>query len=153
MSAPLPDALRARFQRYVEEGLSGRSAALRLRLSPATGARWAWQVHRTGRIDPVPQSHLKGRGKLDPHRGFFAEIIGQDAAITMPELSSALLDATGERAHPNSIGKFLRKLGYIYKKDIGCHRTPAYTGKAAACRLGAASHARDARSPRTNCIH
>jgi len=39
MSAPLPDALRARFQRYIEEGLSGRAAALRLKLSPATGAR------------------------------------------------------------------------------------------------------------------
>ena len=38
MSAPLPDALRARFQGYIEEGLSGRAAALRLKLSPATGA-------------------------------------------------------------------------------------------------------------------
>ena len=39
MSAPLPDALRARFQQLIEEGLSGRAAALRLKLSPATGAR------------------------------------------------------------------------------------------------------------------
>lgn len=39
MSAPLPDALRARFQIYIEEGLSGREAALRLKVSPATGAR------------------------------------------------------------------------------------------------------------------
>ena len=68
MSAPLPDALRARFQRYVEEGLSGRAAAFRSRLSPATGAR---QVHRTGRIDPAPQGRPKGRGKLDPHPGSF----------------------------------------------------------------------------------
>lgn len=37
MSAPLPNALRARFQKLVEEGLSGRAAALRLKLSPATG--------------------------------------------------------------------------------------------------------------------
>lgn len=113
MSAPLPDAFRALFQRYVEEGFSGRAAALRLRLSPATGAR---QVHRTGQIDPAPQGGPKGRGELDPDRGFFAEIIGQDADITMPELSAALLEATGERAHPNSIGKFLRKLCYTYKK-------------------------------------
>lgn len=40
MSATLPDALRARFQKVIEEGLSGRAAALRLKLSPATGARW-----------------------------------------------------------------------------------------------------------------
>ena len=37
MSAPLPEALRARFQRLIEEGFSGRAAALRLQLSPATG--------------------------------------------------------------------------------------------------------------------
>ena len=37
MSAPLPDALRARFQQLIEEGLSGRAAALRLKLSPARG--------------------------------------------------------------------------------------------------------------------
>ena len=43
MSAPLPLALRARFQRYIEEGLSGRAAALRLKVAaerlhqPATG--------------------------------------------------------------------------------------------------------------------
>lgn len=33
MSAPLPNALRERFQRLIEEELSGRAAALRLRLS------------------------------------------------------------------------------------------------------------------------
>ncbi len=34
----------------------------------------------------------------------------------MAELSAALHEATGVRAHPNAIGKFLRKLGYSYKK-------------------------------------
>lgn len=47
MSAPFPEALRARFQRYIEEGLSGRAAALRLKLSSATGARWALAIWRT----------------------------------------------------------------------------------------------------------
>ena len=37
MSAPLPLALRTRFKRYIEEGLSGRAAAARLKLSAATG--------------------------------------------------------------------------------------------------------------------
>ena len=49
MSAPLPDALRMRFQRLIEEGSSGRAAALHLKLSPATGARWALSIRRTGR--------------------------------------------------------------------------------------------------------
>ena len=38
MSAPLPEALRARLKKLVEEGLSGRAAALRLRISAAAGA-------------------------------------------------------------------------------------------------------------------
>jgi len=117
MSAPLPDALRTRFQQYIEEGLSGRAAALRLKLSPATGARWSLAIRRTGRAEAAPQGRPKGNGKLDPHRGFFAEIIEQDGDITMPELSAALFDAASVRAHPNAIGKFLRKLGYTYKKS------------------------------------
>jgi len=47
----------------------------------------------------------------------FAEIIAQDGDVTMPELGAVLFDATGVRAHPNAIGKFLRKLGYTYKKS------------------------------------
>ena len=116
MSAPLPGALRARFQRNVEEGYSGRAGALRLKLSPATGSRWALSIRRTGRAEGAQQGWPKGKGKLDPHRDFFAEIIAQDGDITMPELSAALFDATGVQAHPNAIGKFLRKLGCTYKK-------------------------------------
>lgn len=117
MSAPLPDAFRARFQKLVEEGLSGRAAALGFELSPATGARWGLAIRRTGQARAAPQDRPKGKGKLDPHRSFFAEVIEQDGGITMPELASALHDATGVRAHPNAIGKFLRKLGYTHKKN------------------------------------
>lgn len=116
MSAPLPSALRSRFQRYIEEGLSGRAAALRLKLSAATGARWARAIRIKGHAAAAPQGRPRGKGKLDPHRGLFEELIGQDADITLPELGAALLDAAGVRAHPSSIGKFLNKLGYTYKK-------------------------------------
>ncbi len=113
MSAPLPDALRARFQRLIEEGLSGRAAALRLKLSPATGARWGLAIRQTGQqARAAPQ----GKGKLDPHRAFLIELIGQDGDMTMPELAGALADATGVQAHPDAIGRFLRKLGFSYKK-------------------------------------
>jgi len=51
MSAPLPSALRTRFQRCIEEGLSGRAGALRLWGSPGAqhGARWARQVRTKAR--------------------------------------------------------------------------------------------------------
>jgi len=55
MSAPLTNALRARFQQYIEEGLSGLAAALRLKVSAATGSRWARAIGMRGRADPAPQ--------------------------------------------------------------------------------------------------
>jgi len=126
MSAPLPDALRMRFQRLIEEGLSGRAAALRLKLSPATGSRWGLAIRRTGQARAAPQGRPRGKGKLNPHRAFFAEIIAQDGDMAMLELAGTLADATVIQAHPNAIGKFLRKLGFTYKKGRwsppnGCH--------------------------------
>ena len=55
MSAPLPDALRARFQKLIEEGLSGRAAGLLLKLSAATGARWGLAIRRTGQAKAAPK--------------------------------------------------------------------------------------------------
>lgn len=153
MSVPLREALRARFQRYIEEGLSGHAAALRLKLSPATGARWALAIRRTGRAEAAPQGRPKGQGKLDPHRDFFAGIIAQDGDITMPELSAALFDATHVRVHPNAIGKFLHKLGYTYKKVTGGHRTPPCAGKATTRELVQSPHSSRVKAPRPRCLH
>ncbi len=99
MSAPLPLALRTRFQRYMEEGLSGRAAALRLKLSPATGARWARTIRTKGHAEPLPQGRLKGHGKLAPHRAFFEELLAQDPDTTLFELGDALAAAEGVRVH------------------------------------------------------
>jgi len=117
MSAPLPSALRTRFQRYIEEGLSGRAAALRLKLSPATGARWARQVRTKGHADPVPQGPPRGNGKLAPHWGFFKELIAQDPDITLFELRDALAEAEGVQVHHSSIANLLARLGFTYKKS------------------------------------
>jgi transposase len=116
MSAPLPDALRAPFQQLIEEGLSGRAAALRLKLSPATGARWRLAIQRTGQARAAPKGRPRGNGKLDPHRSFLIELIDQGGDMTMTEMAGALADATGVQAHPDAIGRFLRKLGFTYKK-------------------------------------
>ena len=115
MSAPLPVALRARFQKLIEEGLSGRAAALRLQLSPATGARRSLAIRQTGLTKAAQQGRPRGKGKLDPYRPFLVKLIEQEGGMTMPELASTLADATGVQAHPDAIGRFLRKLGFTYK--------------------------------------
>ena len=116
MPAPLPSALRARFEEYIAEGLSGRAAAARLKLSAATGVRWKRKLHETGAIEPAPRGRPRGHGKLAPHQAFLEELLAQDGDITLSELAGALEAATGVAAHAASIGRFLRKLGYTYKK-------------------------------------
>ena len=117
MSAPLSLALRSRFQRLIEEGLSGRAAALRLKLSPATGARWAHQVRTKGHAKPDPQGPPRGKGKLAPYREFLEELIAQDPDITLFELRDALAEAEGVRVHHSSIANLLSRLGFTYKKS------------------------------------
>mgnify|MGYP000844871574 FL=1 len=117
MSAPLPSALRTRFQLYIEEGLSGRAAALRLKLSPATGARWGRAIRTRGHAEPLPQGRPKGHGKLAPHRAFFEELLAQDPDITLFELRDALVAAEGVRVHHSSIASLLSRLGFTYKKS------------------------------------
>ncbi len=56
----------------------------------------------------------------------------------MPEPAAALLDATAVQAHPNAIGKFLRKLGCRYKQVAAGHRAAMQQGKAAPRGLAAA---------------
>ena len=117
MSAPLPDALRVRFQKYIEEGLSGRAAALRLKVSAATGARWARQIRTKGHAKPAPQGPPRGRGKLAPHQAFLEELIAQDPDITLFELRDALVEAEGVQVHHSSIANLLFRLGFTYKKS------------------------------------
>ena len=117
MSAPLPNALCVRFQRYIEDGLSGRAAALRLKLSPATGARWARAIRTRGHAAPAPQGRPKGRGKLAPYQGFFEELAAQDPDITLYELRDALAAAEGVDVHHSSIANLLSRLGFTYKKS------------------------------------
>ena len=117
MSAPLPSALRLRFQNYIEEGLSGRAAAGRLKVSPATGARWARQIRTRGHAEAAVQGRPPGSGKLAPHQGFIEELVAQDPDITLYELRDALAEAEGVEVHHSSIAKLLTRLGFTYKKS------------------------------------
>lgn len=117
MSAPLPNALRARFKVCIEEGLSGRAAATRLKLSAATGSRWARAIRQRGNAAPAPQGRPRGRGKLAPHQSFLEELVAQDPDMTLYELRDALAMAEGVKVHHSSIAALLKRLGFSYKKN------------------------------------
>ena len=109
MSAPLASALRTRFQDYIEEGLSGRAAAARLKVSPATGARWALQIRTRGHAKPAAQGRPPGSGKLSAHQAFIEELVAQDPDITLFELRDALAEAEGVEVHHSAIARLLSR--------------------------------------------
>ena len=117
MSSALSSALRTRFRAYIEEGLCGRAAAARLKLSAAKGAHLQRKWREPRVIAPEAQGRPPGHGKLSAYRELLEELVVQDGDITLPELAGALASATGVVAHAASIGRFLRKLGYTYKKS------------------------------------
>ncbi len=117
MPAPLSLDLRIRLRRYIEDGLSGREAARRLRISPATGVRLAGKVRRGESLAPGKCGRPPGLGKLSPHRDFLLELLGQDPDITLFELQGALAEAEGVRVHHSAIARALVRLGFTYKKS------------------------------------
>jgi len=102
VSSALSLELRTRFGEYIEEGLSRRVAAARLKLSAATGVRWRRKWRETGAIAPDVQGRPAGQGKLAAHQGLLEELVEQDGDITLPELAGALASATGVVAHSGS---------------------------------------------------
>lgn len=117
MPAPLSLDVRRRFQRLIEDGLSGRAAARRLLISAATGVRLAAKVRRGESLVPRKCGRPPGRGKLGPHQSFLRELLEQDPDITLFELRDALADAADVHVHHSAIAKALRRLGFSYKKS------------------------------------
>ena len=74
-------------------------------------------VRARGSFAPKP---LGGRrhAKLEPHRSFLLAQVVEKADITMPELAAELAAATGEKADPASLSRWLIRSGYRFKKSL-----------------------------------
>jgi transposase len=117
MPAPLSLDIRLRFQRCIEDGLSGREAARRLMISLATGARLAKRVRSGAAISPAKCGRPVGWGKLGACKDFLLEVVAQDPDITLRELQGALAEAEGVHVNQTSLSRALGRLGFTYKKS------------------------------------
>ena len=80
------------------------------------------QARMTGRLTPKPGGGRR-HAKLDPHRAFLLARVAEKDDITMPELAAELMAATGTRADPASISRWLIRNGYRFKKNAAGQRT------------------------------
>jgi transposase len=117
MPKPYSLDLRERVVGFVEDGHSRRTAAAQFRVSVSFVVNLMKAVRTRGSFAPKP---LGGRrhAKLEPHRGFLLAQVTEKADITMPELAAELAAATGAKADPASLSRWLIRAGYRFKKTL-----------------------------------
>ena len=108
--------LRERVAQCVEAGRSCHAAAAHFSVSVSFAVRLMKSFRATGRLAPKPSGGRR-HAKLDPHRAFLIASIEAKADMTMPELSAELTTATGTRADPASLSRWLIRNGYRFKKN------------------------------------
>lgn len=106
--------IRERVVALVDEGLSCREAARRLRISAASAVRIMQRKRRTGGVKAVPQGRPR-RSKLDRVSNWLKSRVDAELDITMPELAEALKLEHDLTATPAMLSRHLiHRLGYTY---------------------------------------
>jgi len=114
--------LRERVARFVGSGRSRHAAAAHFKVSVSFVVNLMKAYRMTGSLEPKPGGGRR-HAKLDPHRAFLLARVAERDDITMPELAAELAAATGTRADPASISRWLIRNGYRFKKNAAGQRT------------------------------
>lgn len=126
--------LRDRVARFVNAGRSCHAAAAHFSVSVSFVVRLIRAFRTTGGLAPKPSGGRR-HAKLDPHRAFLTARIEEKADITMPELSAELAVATGTKADPASLSRWLIRNGYRFKKNLAGSRARSSRHQSGARRM------------------
>src|SRR5580692_12902742 len=121
MPRPYSLDLRERVVRFVEEGHSRRAAAAHFKVSVSFVVNLVAAFRRRRSLAPKPSGGRR-HAKLNAHRTFLLAQVAERADITMPELAAELAAATGEKADPASLSRWLIRAGYRFKKNSAGQR-------------------------------
>lgn len=135
--------LRERVAGFVEAGHSRRAAASHFDVSVSFVVKLVAAFGLSGRLDPKPAGGRR-HAKLEPHRAFLLAQVSEQADITMPELAVALEAATGTKADPASLSRWLIRNGYRFKKNAAGQRARSPRDPRGARRLEGTPPAEDA---------
>ena len=122
MPKPYSLDLRERIVRFVEAGHSRRAAAAHFQVLVSFVVKLMRTFHASGDLKPRPSGGRR-HAKLEPHRVFILARVVERADITMPELAAELAAATGDKADPASLSRWLIRVGYRFKKNSAGQRT------------------------------
>ena len=115
MPKPYSLDLRERVVSYVEGGHSRRAAAAHFRVSPSFVINLMTAFRERGGVAPKALGGWR-HSKLDPHRVFILRRVAEKDDISMPELACELQAASGVKADPASLSRWLISNGLSFKK-------------------------------------
>ena len=118
MPKPYSLDLRERVFGFVEDGHSRRAAAAHFKVSVSFVVNLVKAVRTRGSFEPK-SSGGRRHAKLEPHRSCLLAPVAEKVDITMPELAGSLAAATGEKADPASLPRWVIRAGYRFKKRMG----------------------------------
>jgi transposase len=115
MPKPYSLDLRERVVSYVEAGHSRRAAAAHFRVSASFVINLMTAFGERGGVAPKALGGWR-HSKLDPHRVFILRRVAEKDDISMPELAGELQAASGVKAAPASLSRWLIRNGLSFKK-------------------------------------
>ncbi len=116
--------LRCRVVADTEKGLSIRAVADKYSVSPSFVSKITCLWRREGSVSP----RKIGGYRRHALRAHAAEVKGkllENKDITLVELRDWIEETLGVRVHVSSVDRFIRSLGYSYKKNTEGQRTRA----------------------------
>ena len=116
MTKSISNDLRKRILNAVLEGMSARAAAIRYDVSASVAVKLVQRWRATGECKPLPRGGCR-RAVLDQEREYLHELLKKHADWSEVELAAHLREARGIELHASNVGRFIRKLGYRYKKN------------------------------------
>jgi transposase len=116
MVQALSNDLRKRIVEEVCGGLSRRGAARKYRVSPSFVVTLVRRYEESGCYKPLERGGDR-RSYLNESSDFIAGLIEDDNAITLMEIQARLQQAIGRIVHISILDRFIRRMGFRYKKN------------------------------------
>lgn len=124
MARALSIDLRTRLVKAVEGGMSARAAGRKLDISASASTAIVKRWRETGSCEPLRMGGYRPC-LLDGERAFMEELVREHGDWSEAEMARSLRKKRGLDVHPTTVGRFVRKLGYRYKKNAIRLRTAA----------------------------
>jgi transposase len=116
MVQALSNDIRKRVIEDVLGGMSRRGAARKYRVSASFVITLMRRYEESGSYKPLERGGDR-RSYLNDHSDFIAALIEDNNAVTLIEIQARLQEAMGRIVHISILDRFIRRMGFRYKKN------------------------------------